>query len=99
MVKENPKRRVILINTGHNGRAGTEGGPPINSGSRRALVENRVRKRGVEVVNPCGGRGKKNWKISDLRAGGLRDLAGKTGDRSQETGVRRQETGGARIDN
>ncbi len=57
MVKENLKRRFILINTGHNGRAGTEGGPPINSGNRRALVENCVVKKGGGSCKSLLGKG------------------------------------------
>ncbi len=57
MVKENPKRRVILINTGHKGRAGTDGGPPINSGNRRALVENRGVKKGGGSCKSLRGKG------------------------------------------
>ncbi len=57
MVKENSKRRVILINTGHKGRAGTEGGPPINSGNRRASVENCGGKKGGGSCKLLRGKG------------------------------------------
>ncbi len=57
MVKENPKRRFILINTGDNGRAGTDGGPPIDSGNRRALVEKCGGKKGGGSCKSLRGKG------------------------------------------